>query len=409
MFNSLRHRNYRIYLTGQMISMIGTWVQSLATSWLVYSLTKSSFWLGATGFATLIPSFFFSIFSGVYVDHVKKLKLLKWTQSLALIQALALAILTATGHINVYIILTLNFILGTINAFDTNARQSFVVHMVTDRNDLPNAIALNSTVANGTRLIGPMLAGIAIASFGETICFVINAISFIAVLAALFMIKVDEPDETEFHISKVYEEFKIGYKATFHHPSIKYLIYFLASSSFFGMPYNNLFPAMAQYVHHDSAKALGIVTSINGIGSLVAAIILAKRRSPPDLAFYIGFGGLSLGIFTALSLIFQSYYWMLFCIFFAGMGLMFQLSASNTMVQTLAENDKRGRVISFLLLAMLGITPFGSLAFGSLSERIGLNSTLITGGLICAAGGILFLRKARHINEELILHVSRRK
>lgn len=406
MFSSLKHRNYRIYLAGQTISLIGTWVQGLATSWLVYSLTKSPFWLGMTGFATQIPTFIFSIFTGVYVDHAKKHRLLLWTQSLALFQALILAIISYTGHANIWIVLFLNFFLGTINAFDMNARQSFVVYMVPDKKDLPNAIALNSTIANGTRLIGPMMAGIAIATFGETICFIINAISFIAVLIALLMIKVHEPEPKKFEIKKIFDQFKIGFYATFKHPAISLLIIFLASSSFFGMPYINLFPEMGKYIGENNSKTLGIITSMSGIGSMIAAIILARRSGPPKLARIIGFGGLLMGLSIAACLVVKNYYWMLFWITFAGMGLMFQLSSTNTMVQTLVEDDKRSRVLSFLLLSMMGISPFGSLMMGWISEYIGIKPTLIIFGLFCSFGAFIFLKNARFVNDNLDLHLN---
>jgi MFS family permease len=384
-----------------MISLIGTWVQSLATSWLVYSLTKSPFWLGLTAFATQIPTFVFSIFTGVYVDHVKKHRLLLWTQSLALVQALVLAVLSYTHWINIYIIILLNFFLGTINAFDMNARQSFVVYMVPERKDLPNAIALNSTIANGTRLIAPMLGAIAIASFGVSICFTINAISFVAVLIALLMIKVHEPANRKIDPKKLFENFKIGFNATFNHTAIGALILFLITSSFFGMPYINLFPAMGLKVGLDSSKGLGIITTMNGIGSLSAAIYLAKRKGPPDLAKVIGFGGFLMGLFVASCLLIQNYYWLLFCVSIAGFGLMLQLSASNTMVQTLVEDDKRSRVLSFMLFAMMGIAPLGSLVLGAFCEKYGLKNTFLISGSICAIFALIFLRKAERINESI--------
>ena len=402
MFNSLRHRNYRIYLTGQMISLIGTWVQSLATSWLVYSLTKSTFWLGLTGFATQVPTFIFSIFTGVYVDHVKKHHLLLWTQSLALIQAFILATLSYTHWINIYVIIGLNFFLGIINAFDMNARQSFVIHMVPDKKDLPNAIALNSTIVNGTRLIGPMMAGIAIASFGVTICFAINAASFVAVLIALLMIRVNEPEKNKFKQQNLYVEFKIGFDATFRHSAISPLILFLATSSFFGMPYINLFPAMGQQVGLSDSKGLGIITTMNGIGSLIAAVYLANRKGPPNLANIIGSGGMLLGFFVSICMMIKNYYWLLFCVTMAGFGLMLQLSSTNTMVQTLVEDDKRSRVLSFLLFSMMGISPFGSLMLGSLSEKFGMQYTLFLSGIICALGALFFLKKAPSINQKLL-------
>jgi MFS family permease len=384
-----------------MISLIGTWVQSLATSWLVYSLTKSPFWLGVTGFATQVPAFIFSIFTGVYVDHVKKHRLLIWTQLFALIQALILVVLSYVHYLNIYVIIILNFFLGTINAFDMNARQSFVVYMVPDRKDLPNAIALNSTIANGTRLIGPMMAGIAIANFGVTVCIAINAISFIAVLIALLMIKVNEPENKKFNLKKLFENFKIGYDATFNHTAISALILFLISSSFFGMPYINLFPAIGHSVGLADSKGLGIITTMNGIGSLIAAIFLARRKGPPNLANVIGVGGLLLGLFVASCLLISNYYWLLFCVTLSGFGLMLQLSASNTMVQTLAEDDKRSRVLSFLLFSMMGISPFGSLILGALCEKYGIKNIFFVSGMICAMAATIFLKKANQINQAI--------
>lgn len=404
MLKSLRHRNYRIFLTGQTISLIGTWVQGLATSWLVYSLTKSPFWLGLTAFATQIPTFIFSIFSGVYVDHVKKHRLLVWTQSLALLQSLILVFYSYTNLLNIYIIIFLNFFLGTINAFDMIARQSFVIYMVPDRKDLPNAIALNSTIANGTRLIGPMLAAFAIASFGVTICFAINALSFIAVLIALFMIKVNEPDDRKIETNKLFENFKIGYFATFNHTAISAIILFLVSSSFFGMPYTNLFPAMGHIVGLDSSKGLGLITTMNGIGSLIAAVYLAKRKGPPDLAKIIGVGGLLMGISVAASLLFQNIYWLIFCVSVSGFGLMLQLSASNTMIQTMVEDETRSRVLSFMLFSMMGIAPIGSLVIGAISEQYGIKNTFFVSGLICGGFAIHFLKKATYINKSIRNH-----
>jgi MFS family permease len=246
-----------------------------------------------------------------------------------------------------------------------------------------------------------MLAGIAIASFGVTICFAINAASFVAVLIALLMIKVQEPANKKIDPKKLYDNFKIGFDATFNHTAISAVILFLISSSFFGMPYINLFPAMGQMVGLGSSKGLGIITTMNGVGSLIAAILLAKRKGPPDLAKVIGVGGLFLGIFMAACMAVTNYYWLLTCVAFAGFGLMLQLSGSNTMVQTLAEDDKRSRILSFLLFSMMGVSPFGSLMLGALSEKYGIKYTFLISGTICAISAMVFLKKASKINNSI--------
>ncbi|MGZ3789387.1 MAG: MFS transporter [Bacteriovorax sp.] len=407
MFPALKHRNYKIYLSGQFVSLIGTWMQQLAMSWMVYRLTNSAFWLGVSGFSSQIPMFIFGLFAGVIVDHVDRHRLLIWTQSLSAIQAFTLAALTFSGKINLTELIALNLSLGMINCFDITGRQSFVVQMIKNRKDLPNAIALNSSVVNMTRLIGPAIAGAAIASVGEGMCFLLNGVSYLAVLVALFSIKVDKVKKKRFDINKIFESIKVGFHATFDNPSISSVIVFVALISFFGSPYTNLFPALASALPNGGAHTLGWISAFTGLGSLVGALYLATRKGPPDLGGIIAFGGLNMGVFLiALSRV-QSLPLILVCVFMSGLGIMLQMSSTNTIIQTLAEDDKRGRVMSFLTLALFGTAPFGSLIMGFMAEHLGLSNTFLINGIICTIGSYIFIKQATRINAHIIAHVQR--
>jgi MFS family permease len=407
MFPALKHRNYKIYLSGQFVSLIGTWMQQLAMSWMVFRLTKSAFWLGVSGFSSQIPMFIFGLFAGVIVDHVDRHKLLIWTQSLSALQAFTLAGLTFTGKINLTELILLNFTLGCINCFDITGRQSFVVQMVKNREDLPNAIALNSSIVNMTRLIGPAIAGAAIASVGEGMCFLLNGVSYLAVLIALFSIKVEKVKRLKFNVYKIFDHIRVGYHSTFDNEAISAVILFVAYISFFGSPYINVFPALAASFPGGGAHTLGYLSAGAGLGSLVGALYLAYRKGPPDLGGIIAFGGLNMGAFLlALGLV-REFPLVLICVFMSGMGLMLQMSATNTIIQTLVEDDKRGRVISFLTLALFGTAPFGSLLMGSMAEHYGLSVTFIINGVFCLVGAYLFIRKATMINDQVIFHINR--
>jgi len=407
MFPALKHRNYKIYLSGQFVSLIGTWMQQLAMSWMVYRLTKSAFWLGVSGFSSQIPMFIFGLFAGVIVDHVDRHKLLIWTQTLSALQAFTLAALTLTGKINLTELILLNFTLGCINCFDITGRQSFVVQMVKNREDLPNAIALNSSIVNMTRLIGPAIAGAAIASVGEGMCFLLNGISYVAVLIALFSIKVEKVKRLKFNINKIFDHIKVGYHSTFDNEAISAVILFVAFISFFGSPYINVFPALAASLPGGGAHTLGYISAATGLGSLVGALYLAYRKGPPDLGGIIAFGGLNMGAFlVALSFV-QSLPLVLVCVFMSGMGLMLQMSSTNTIIQTLVEDDKRGRVISFLTLGLFGTAPFGSLMMGSMAEHMGLSRTFLINGSVCLVGAYFFIKKANTINSVIITHINR--
>ncbi len=407
MFPALKHRNYRIYLSGQLISLTGTWMQQLAMSWMVFRLTHSAFWLGISGFSSQIPMFFFGLFAGAIVDHIDRHKLLIWTQSLSAIQAFILAALTFSGKINIYELIALNFSLGLINCFDITGRQSFVIQMVKNRTDLPNAIALNSSVVNLTRLIGPAIAAIAVASLGEGMCFLLNGFSYLAVLIALFSIKVEKVKTAVLDFQKIFNYISEGYHATFKNPSIKLVIIFVGFISFFGSPFINILPAIAAQLPGGGVHTLGWISASTGFGSLVGALYLAYRRGPPELAKIICTGGLLMGIFLIALSLSANLPAVLICVFITGLGMMLQLSSTNAVIQSLVEDDKRARVISFLTLALFGAGPFGSLLMGYLAEHIGLSKTFLINGTLCVLGGIFFAKKAVSINEHIHAHLNK--
>lgn len=401
-FPALENKNFRIYIGGQFISLIGTSMQQLAMSWMIYKLTNSPMWLGFAGFSAQLPMFIFGLFAGVIVDHVDRHKLLIWTQALAAIQAIALAVLTLTGHVTLAHLIILDFTLGTINAFDMTTRQAFVVQMVGSKKDLPNAIAINSSVINLTRLLGPAIAGALIAIVGEGMCFLINGISYIAVLLALLNLKVSPYIPPAFDPRKIFSNFKVGYEAIFKNEHLRAVIFFLTFISFFGIPYTTFFPAIAAKVPNGGATALGWISSCVGIGSLLSALYLSNRRGAPTLARIVGAAGIAFGLFLMILSQLEHFQFILFSVFTTGMSMMLQLASSNTMIQSTVDDDKRGRVMSFFNVALLGIAPFGSLMMGFSAEHLGLHSALLINGAICLIGAFMFYKKAPSINEYIL-------
>lgn len=381
-------------------------MQQLAMSWMIYRLTNSAFWLGIAGFASQIPMFLFGLFAGVIVDHVDRHKLLIWTQTFSALQAFTLAALTFSGKITLTQLIILNFTLGIINCFDITGRQSFVIQLIKDKKDLPNAIAINSSIVNMTRLIGPAIAGATIASVGEGMCFLLNGFSYIAVLLALFHIKVDKVKKLQFNVKKIFENINIGYHSTFDNPSISAVIIFVAFTCFFGTPYINLIPALAAKLPNGGAHIFGWISASTGLGSLVGALYLSYRKGPPDLGGIIGIGALNMGFFLVLLSRVHNLGLVLFAVFMIGLGMMLQLSSTNTVIQTLVEDDKRGRVISFLTLALFGTSPFGSLLMGSMAEHLGLEKTFFINGIICFIGALFFIKKSTKINAHIIAHIQ---
>ena len=392
-FRALGHRNYRLFFTGQSVSMIGTWMTRIATSWLVYQLTGSAMLLGVVGFSGQIPSFLLAPFAGVFVDRWNRHKLLVWTQAFAMVQSAALAVLTFSSLIKVWHIIALSVFQGLINAFDMPARQSFVIQMVEDRNDLPNAIALNSSLVNGARLVGPSIAGVIIALVGEGWCFMIDAVSYIAVIGSLLAMTIT-PAEVKSVVRKlnISHQFKEGWNYVYNSPPISKILLLLAIVSLVGMPYTILMPIFANEILHGGAYTLGFLMAASGTGALTGALFLASRKSVIGLGRFIpgmaALFGIGLIAFSFSRLIWIS----LPLMYVTGLGFMVQMAVSNTLIQTIVDEDKRGRVMSFYTMAFMGTAPFGSLLAGSMAQRIGAPHTLLIGGSGCIIGAIWFYR-----------------
>jgi MFS family permease len=391
-FRTLRHRNYRLFFAGQCISLVGTWMQQIALSWLVYRLTDSVFLLGIVGFAGQFPTFLFSPLAGVFSDRWNRHQTLVLTQSLSMLQALTLAILVLTDTIAVWHIISLSLFLGCVNALDIPTRQSFVIHMIDDKKDLGNAIALNSAMFNGARFLGPSIAGILIALVGEGICFLINGMSYVAVIAALLSMNVSRltPEKKN---TNILQELKEGFNYAYGFKPIRFILLLLALTSFMGVPYAVLMPAFARDILHGGSHTLGFLMSATGAGALTGAIYLASRKSVLGLGRIIP---LSAGIFgiglIGLSL-FPVFWFSLLLMFITGSGVMVHVASSNTLLQTIVDDDKRGRVMSLFAVSFMGMAPLGSLMAGALAGLIGIMDTIMIGGVFCVVGAIFFSRK----------------
>ena len=386
---ALRHRNYRLFFSGQSLSLIGTWMTRIATGWLVYRLTGSAWLLGVVGFAGQIPTFLLAPFAGVWVDRLNRHRVLVVTQILAMLQSFALAFLALSGHITVIEIIWLSAFQGLINAFDMPARQAFVVEMVEDRADLSNAIALNSSMVNMARLVGPSLAGMIIAGFGEGYCFLIDGISYLAVIASLLLMRLRASAGRSTR-SNMLTELKEGWVYVSHSPAIRALLLLLALVSLVGMPYTVLMPVFAGPILHGGPHTLGFLMGASGVGALAGAIELASRRTVLGLGRVVAMSAAMFGI--GLITFSQSrWLWLsLALMLLTGMGMMRQMASTNTILQTISEEEKRGRVMSYYTMAFVGMAPFGSLLAGIMAARLGAPQTLLINGVCCLLGALWF-------------------
>lgn len=391
LFRTLQSRNYRLFFIGQFISLIGTMIQQIAVSWLVYRMTSSVFLLGLVGFASQFPTFVITPFAGVWSDRFNRHKILVWTQALSLIQALALAILVLSGAITVWQIILLSLFIGCVNAIDMPNRQSFVIYMIDDRNDLGNAIALNSAMFNGSRLIGPFIAGVLIATVGEGICFLINALSYIAVLIAILAMSTDH---IKVNISKtsVMKELKEGFIYVFGNPKIRAILILVSLTSIMGVPLIVLMPAFAKDILQGGPHTLGFLMSALGAGALLGAVYLASRANIKGLLKIINMGALIFGIGLIGCSLSRSLWISILMVFIAAFGMMVQVASTNTWLQTNVDDDKRGRTMSFYVVSFMGMAPFGSLLAGSVAGFIGVPNTIFIGGIVCILGAIFFLK-----------------
>ena len=400
-WRALRHRNFRLYLTGQGVSLMGTWMTRLALSWLTFRLTHSAFLLGLVGFSGQILTFVLAPFAGVWVDRVDRRKLLVATQVASAAQSLALAWLTLAGVITIHEILVLAALQGLIDAFDMPARQSFVVKMVPDKADLGNAIALNSSMVNVARLIGPPVAAFVIARLNEGYCFLIDGVSYIAVIGSLLLMRMAAERAQAGAKPSMLVQMKDGWGYVSRFVPVRNILLMFAISSLLGMSSMVLTPVFAIDVLHGGPHTLGLLTACSGIGALTSAILLASRKSVVGLLRKIQMSSFLFG--TGLIVMSLSH-WLLLSLaamLVSGFGMMQGLAASNTVIQTLVPEDKRGRVMSFYTMAFIGMTPFGSLLAGSLAAKFGAPRTLLFSGLGLIASAALFLLQSPHMKREM--------
>ena len=401
MLRAFKYRNYRLFFSGQLVSLIGTWITTTATSWLVYRLTGNAWYLGVVGFSSQFPAFLFSSAAGIYVDRWNRHRLLIVTQTCSMLIAFTLAALTLTGAITIHALIGISIIQGLVNAFDMPCRQAFVTTIVEDKADLGNAIALNSSMFNGARLIGPSVAATVIAALNEGWCFLIDGISFMAVIIALLAMRVDgRPRSARAHAS-AFQQFKEGWRYAFGFMPIRSVILLLGISSLLGIPYTVLMPIFAGEILHGGPHTFGFLMTAAGFGALMGAVWLASRASVVGLSrvipvaaalFGIGLMGFASSRYLPLSLA---------CLVVSGFGMMVQSATSNTVLQTIVPDDKRGRTMSFFLMAYLGAAPIGSLIAGALSGWIGAPLTLFLGGASCLGGALWFASGLSEFHETI--------
>jgi MFS family permease len=389
LLEALKHRNFRLFFFGQSISLIGTWMQQVAMIWLVFRLSHSAFLLGTVGFCSQIPAFFLAPMAGVFTDRWNLHRTIIITQSLAMLQALTLAVLSLTGVVAVWHVLLLSVCMGLINAFDMPARQAFLIQMVEGRADLTSGIGLNSSMFNAARLVGPAIAGFLIAAVGEGLCFLLNALSFVAVLAALLWMRLGPPKEVK-PPQQVWDELREGFRYAFGFPPIREILLLLAVVNLAAMPLTVLLPVFATAVLHGGPDTLGLLTAAMGLGALVGAMMLALRKGVLGLGRQIvwasGLCGLGLIAFSFSGVLWLS----LLLLMMTGFAVMMEMAASNTILQTIVDDDKRGRVMSFYMMSFLGVAPVGSLLAGSLASHIGAPRVVQLAGTMCVAGAVVF-------------------
>ncbi|MBX7138622.1 MAG: MFS transporter [Oligoflexia bacterium] len=399
LFRALKHRNYRLFFAGQFVSLIGTWISSIATSWLAFRLTGSELILGVVGFCGQFPTFLVAPVAGVLIDRWNRQRVMIATQFSSMLQSFALAYLTLSGQIDIPILCLLCVAQAIINAFDMPARQSFVNEMIEDKLDLPNAIALNSTMFNSGRLIGPAIGGIIIAASNEGVCFLVDGVSFFAVLISLFQIRLASGAA---HVSKhnLVEGFVDGVTYVWRFVPIRELIKLVGLISLLGTPHFVLMPVFAREVLQGGPERLGLLMGASGLGAVAGSLYLASRRS------IVGLGSLivTAGFVHSLALIgfaLSNRLWLsLVLIFFSGIAVIFLLASCNTLIQTLADPAKRARVMSLYTTAFMGMMPLGGLIAGALASRIGAPNTVLAGGAACIGVAVMFWKKLPEIRRQ---------
>jgi MFS family permease len=398
MLRSLRHRNFQLFFSGQLISLVGTWMQIIAQSWLVYRLTGSSLLLGVVGFAGQFPVFLFAPVGGLAADRWNRHRVVIGTQVSSMILAFILAALTLLHIVRVWEIVVLASLLGVVNAFDIPARQSFLIEMV-GREDLMNAIALNSSMFNGARVIGPAIAGLLVAWIGEGWCFFANAVSYIAVIGGLLLMKIEYVRQAAKQ-SSPYEHIAEGFRYISSTKPILALMLLIGLVSLVAVPYSVLMPIFADRILHGGARGLGILMGSTGIGALLGALTLATRRGVHGLGRWVGFSAMSFGASLILFSFSKWFFISAILLVPVGYSVMLQMSSSNTLIQAMVPDDLRGRAMAGYTMMFMGMAPMGSLFAGALADRIGAPWTVALGGIGAVLGSIIFLRKLPELRFE---------
>ncbi|MBI1332392.1 MAG: MFS transporter [Armatimonadetes bacterium] len=388
-WRALNHRNFKLYFFGQSISVIGTWMTRLATTWLVYRLTHSALLLGVVSFSGQIVAFLLGPFAGVIVERLERRRMLIWTQALAAIQSLALAALALTNVITLGEVIALSAFQGLINAFDMPGRQSFLVHMLDDRKDLGNAIAINSSMVNGARLVGPAIAGLVVGAVGEGWCFFIDGISYIAVIWSLWAMQV-RPVQTLEATNKIAVQMREGWNYVRTFTPIRTILTLFALVSFMGFPYAVLMPVFAKDIFHGGATTLGWLMAATGVGALISALSLTLRKSVVGLTRMLQVAAVSLGCGLILFGLSNSFWLSVVILVFVGFGLMQSSAASNTIIQSVVSEDKRARVMSYYTMAFFGSAPLGSLLAGAMAHWLGAPHTVMITGACTLLGALWF-------------------
>lgn len=396
-FSIFKNKNYALYFGGQFISLIGTWMQMVALSWFTYTLTNSPLLLAIVGASSQLPSLVVMPFAGVFADRLDRKKVIVIVQCLAMFEAALLAFLTLTNQVQVWHLIALGVFAGVISAFDMPTRSAFVFDLVDNKEDLPAAIAMNSTLMNVTRLIGPALAGFIVAFVGTGMCFLINALSYIAVIWALLLIKDKATSEEKNQKSKaaregsIFNELKAGFDYVARTRAVRQLIVHLGVFGIGGMAYAMLLPVFVREIHGDS-NTLGYLMSGSAIGSLCATLLLASRKSVVGLSRWISVSSFAFSFFLIGFSFVNSFWPAMFVLAAIGACMMLQMASINTILQTIVEEDKRGRVMSLFTMAFMGAAPIGSLGAGALANKIGLSHTLLLCGIYCLCVSVVFYR-----------------
>jgi MFS family permease len=401
LLRALHSRNYRLFVAGQSVSLVGTWMQLVAMSWLVYRLTGSAFLLGVVGFTSQIPTFLLAPVAGVLADRWDRRRLLIVTQTLAMLQATLLAVIVLSGIVEVWHIVTLSLLLGVVNAFDIPVRQSFIIEIISQREDLGNAIALNSSMVNGARLIGPTVAGLLVASVGEGVCFILNSVSYLAVLVALAAMRLVPSPHRWKHRRRVFYELREGFIYAFGFGPIRSILLLISLLSLTGMSYTVLVPVFAKEILHGGAHTFGFLMTASGCGAFAGTVYLASRKSVRGLGRLIVIATVLFGLGIAAFAVSSNITLSLLSLLVAGFGAMTLISSCNTILQTIVEEDKRGRVMSFFTVAFMGMAPFGSFETGTMADIIGPRETLLLGAVCCIVGAVVFARNLPKIREKV--------